>query len=182
MADEASQVDPNTDASNDANDSNEAATGSQAAPELTREELLAELARVRTEAGGRRVAGKEKDALLATIRAENEALKREKMTESQKLQADNEALRNENKVLAREKLQRAVAKATKLDPDLADLLTGESEEEMTKVAKKLVARVGEFKAGDAPTANSMLAGKRGKPVESSAEATGDAILRKMLAG
>jgi len=121
---------------------------------LTVEELKAELAKVRREAASRRVANKEKEKELEEFqkwkdsqKSELEkALERAKAAEEKAAKADLE------------KLQRKVAKDAGLDPELADRLIGDSEEELLADAKALAAKYKPSGAG------ATFAGRRGSAV------------------
>lgn len=122
----------------------------------TVEGLKAELAKVRREAAARRVANKDKDKELEEFQKWKEsqkselekALDRAKAAEAKAAKAD------------KEKLQRRVAKEAGLDPDLADRLIGDTEDELLEDAKALAAK---YRVSGT---NLTAAGRRGQPVTS----------------
>ena len=145
-----------------------------AAPELTREELLAEVSKLRKESAGRRVAKKEVDAKLK----EYEEWKLSQLSEVDRAKAETAKAEETVRVLLMEKAQRNAAKKAGLDPDYADRLRGETEEEMVADAKALVAKG--FGTKTSSTASNGLAGKRGKPVGAGAEQTESDWFRKQF--
>jgi len=137
---------------------------------LSKEQLEAEVKKLRQEAGGRRVLGKQKDAEHAKTLAELDEIKKSQMSEVDRVKAENAELAKAVNTMKVERLQLAVAKAAGLDPDLAELITGESEEEMLAKAEKLAAKTGGKSTQDTNTASNMFAGVRGKPVGADADA------------
>ena len=129
----------------------------EAAPELTQDELLKEVAKLRREAASRRVANKEKDARLK----EYDDWKKSQMTEVDRAKAETAELQSTVRELLSEKNRNTAAAKAGLDLEFADRILGDTLEEMTADAKRLAASLGKTaprKASDA------LAGQRGKGV------------------
>jgi hypothetical protein len=124
---------------------------------ITLEDALKELKKVRSEAARRRTSGKEKDAQLA----EYEEWKKSQLTDLQRAQAEKAEIEAELNKLKKGKLQVALAKKHGLDEDFAELISGDSEEEMNDVAKRLAAKLG-VKGSSKGAA--LFPGRQGKPV------------------
>lgn len=164
---EESQVDTNTEVDEGSADE----TGSQV--ELTREELLVEVSKLRRESAKKRVAKKEVDAKLQ----EYETWKLSQMSELDRAKAEKAKVEETLQELLREKHQAKAAQKAGLDPDFADRIRGETEDEMLADAKALVAKG--FKASGSNGAGN-LAGKRGKPVGANADQTESSWFREQL--
>lgn len=136
------------------------------ASELSKEDLLAEVQKLRREAGGRRVQNKalkaEQDAKLA----EYEEWKKSQMTETERLKVEKAALEQTAKELLSEKRRTAAAIKLGLDLEDIDLIKGDTEEEVMASAKRLAARLGVKKES---SSEGLFPGKRGKPVGSGAK-------------
>jgi len=125
---------------------------------LSPEDLVREVKKLRTEAARRRTSNKEKDAALAEL-AE---IKKSQMTEAERLKAENAEMAKTVKELRTEKLQTKFAKEHDIE-DYADLIVGETEDEMKANAKKLAVRLN-GKDGKAPASRQLFPGRQGKPV------------------
>lgn len=126
------------------------------------EELKAELAKVRREAAGRRVANRE----LEEKAKKYDEWQREQMTEVERLKADLAQAQTTAAEAARERTARSIAREVGLDPDDADLITGKSEDEMRASAERLAARLGARTSGTSRPADGLFGGTRGRPVAS----------------
>lgn len=144
---------------------------------LSKEELLAKLARVNREAASRRISNKEKEQKLA----EYEEWKRSQMSEADRLKVERDELKAMNDTLVREKVLGRVAKKANLDEDLVDLIKGDTEEEMLRSAKKLSEKFSKREPEKAPARGSELfPGKRGKPVGNDTGPDASAAFNSML--
>jgi acyl-CoA reductase-like NAD-dependent aldehyde dehydrogenase len=128
---------------------------------LTYEELAAELAKVRREAAAKRVTNKELDSKLK----EYDDWKQSQMSELEKANARAKALEEERKA---DLIELAIAKHG-LDEGDADLIAGNTKEEIFASAKRLSDRIGK-KTTDEPKEEppnpNLFPGARGKPVGS----------------
>lgn len=152
-------------------------------PKLSYEELEAELARTRNEAKTRRLQSKNKDAELEEFRN----WKKSQLTEAERLKQERDELQKEISDIRREALQRKVASKAGLDPDFADRIRGDSEEDMLEDAKRLAKKApavadAEEQKPSKPTASGMLAGQRGKPVGSKSPDSPKDWLNDLLRG
>jgi len=122
---------------------------------LTVDDYKKIVSKLRKEAGSRRLANKDLDAKLE----EYEKWKLSQMSEVDRVKSEKEAVERELAGYRREKLQTVVAAKVGLDEEYADLIVGDSEDEMITHAKSLKARL-------KPSANQsvMRPGARGKPV------------------
>lgn len=134
---------------------------------LTHEQALAELAKVRREAAGRRVSEKQLKADMAELQKYRDAEK----TELERLTERAEKAERIAAEHAREKTARAAAKNAGLDPDLWDVLRGSTEEELAASAENLAQRVGTKEAEKVDP----LAGFRGGPVRPAHESNNEAF-------
>jgi hypothetical protein len=164
MSDE-SQVDDNT------NENEDEGTELDASPELSAEDLLKEVAKLRKEAASRRVKNKDLDAKLS----EYEEWKKSQMSDLDRAKAEKAELEQTVLELKQETWRTAAASKAGLDADWADRVQGETKEEMIADAKRLAAALGEKTPGVG-----SLAGKRGKPVGSNPVQDEDAWLRAEL--
>jgi len=130
---------------------------------LTEAQLRAELAKVRREAAARRVKQRETDAALTELQKYKDAEK----TEMQRIQERAEKAETEAAAYAKEKAALAAAKQAGLDPEFAEFLRGNTEEELAKSAAELAARIPKKPASD------LLAGNRGGPVRSTGDSASD---------
>lgn len=126
---------------------------------LSIDELRAELAKVRREAAGRRVANRE----LEDKAKKYDEWQREQLTEVERLKADLETAKAELGKTARSRRAREIAKEAGLEADDADLIVGTSDEEMRQSAERLAARIGKPGAAQLP-ANGLFGGPRGSSV------------------
>ena len=124
------------------------------ATEETGRDYEAEIAQLRRENAKHRIQKQEKESELQEFRAWKDAQK----TEAQKLQERAERAEKELTTLRLDRLRAAVAKEAGLDPDLADRIRGESEDEMLEDAKSLAKKYGAKPSVD------VYAGRRGVPV------------------
>lgn len=125
--------------------------------ELTREQLEKELAKVRREAASNRVEKNAQKALVDELQKYRDSEK----TELELLKERAERAEAVAKEVGREKAARDAAKKAGLDPDLFDLLKGDTDEELEQHAAALKERLGATpKAG-----NDLLGGSRGAPVK-----------------
>jgi len=118
-------------------------------------DALKELDKVRKEAAARRVQSKENEEKASKW----EEHVRSQKTDLERLTEDKEKLAEEAKNLRLENLRNSVAIKTGLDPELVEFLTGETEDELTAKAKKLIAK----SAKPAKPAD-FFAGQRGTAV------------------
>lgn len=134
---------------------------------LSHEQALAELARVRREAAARRVSEKQIKADLEERQARRDAEK----TELERIAERAAKAEGELTKLQKERAARAAAKEAGLNPDLADLLKGETEEELLVSAKALAERM------PAPKASTpdLFPGTRGAAVGSTPKSTAEAF-------
>lgn len=140
---------------------NDALTG------LSHEQALAELAKVRREAAGRRLKTKEIEAQLAELQKYKDAEKTELELAIERASKAEEVASK----LTREKTAEKAAKDAGLDPALAEFLKGNTEEELLESAKALAARVG-VKQDSAPD---LFAGGRGGPVRAGNNSNAEAF-------
>lgn len=150
--------------------------GSEAktAPQLTYEELAAELAKTRREAAGKRVANKELESELDAFRKWKES----QMTELEKAQQRATDLEKDRR---NDLVELAIAKFG-LEDDDADLLAGLTKEEIFASAKRISDRLGKKPEADPkPTNPNLFPGTRGKPVGSGKDDPNEA-LRALLQG
>lgn len=148
--------------------------------ELTREELEAELRRVRNEAASRRITNRE---------LEEKAKRWEEYEESQKseLQRLQDALAERDRKLSDyqlEQTKRTLVDEYGLDKDDLELLVGSDEESNRKIAERLKAKNEKIANATPSRPADLLAGNRGTPVGStnnsvSGDASFDAMLRSM---
>lgn len=150
-----SQVDENTE-ENETVDSGTAIAG------LTPEQVASALKAARAEAAERRVAQKSLKEERDELQEKLDKIERSQMSEVDKQKAENEDLRKENKSLKLEMLRHDVAEEILDDPALADVLKGESKEEIVASANLLKSKLSP--QGERATASSMFAGVRGGPV------------------
>ena len=166
MSDE-SQVDDNT------NENEDEGAELDASPELSAEDLLKEVAKLRKEAASRRVKNKDLDAKLS----EYEEWKKSQMTEVERAKAEKAELEETVRSLQQENWRRDAAAKADLDPTWADRVQGETKEEMVADAKRLAeALSGQSKS---PGVGS-LAGKRGRGVGTAPVMSDDDWLRAEL--
>lgn len=154
-----SQVDDNTNENEDEVES--ATTG------LTPEQKDAALKAARGEAAERRVALKAAKDERDELQAKLDKIKHDQLSDVDKAKAENETLRQENKTLKLTMLRHDVAEEILDDPSLADVLKGESKEEIVASANLLKSKLSP--QGERATASSMFAGVRGTPVGDRAE-------------
>jgi DNA repair ATPase RecN len=129
------------------------------------------VAKLRREAGSRRVANKENEQKLK----EYEDWKKSQMSEVERVRAEKAEL---EQTLGKYKLldmKGEIAQRVGLNPQDADLISGDSEDEMVRHAKSLKARLTPGTA----TASDMRPGGRGTPVGESTELDKDAWLRSL---
>lgn len=138
--------------------------------ELSQEDLLKEVAKLRKEAASRRVKNKDLDSKLK----EYDDWKRSQMSEVERERAEKAELLNTVRVLREESWRRDAASKAGLDPDFADRLNGETEDELIADAKRLAAKLG--KTGTR-SSQDALAGKRGRPVGGAGTITEDEWFR-----
>lgn len=133
---------------------------------LTREQAIAELAKVRREAAKHRT---EKQAAKA-IAEELQRYKDAEKTELEKVTERAQRAEEELAKHARERAARDAVKAAGLDSEWADLVRGDTEEELLASAKALAERVGTG-AGPQPNLSAFNAagGKPVKPAENASE-------------
>lgn len=124
---------------------------------LTYDELAAEVARLRRENANKRVRNKDLDAKLK----EHDDWKKSQLSDVERANAEKAEVEKELVLLRNEKLQATAAKKAKLDPDLADRIKGDTEEEMLEDARRLAKR---YPASASANADTMFAGTRGNPV------------------
>lgn len=124
------------------------------------EDALKVIDKLRNENASRRVSDKAKDQALADAAKKWQDYEDSQKTELQRLQEKAEQLENQLAKESHERLQMKVAAEYKLDPDLAEFVTGSDEEEMRSRAEKLAKRMTPEKL---PTAD-LKAGDRGGPV------------------
>lgn len=139
--------------------------GVEDADGLTREQAIAELAKVRREAAKHRT---EKQATKAALE-ELQKYKDAEKTELEKLTERAQRAEQELAQANREKAARAAVKAAGLDSEWADLVRGETEEELAASAKALAERVGTKTAAQPNLSAFNAAG--GKPVKPSENAS-----------
>jgi len=146
-------------------------------PQLTYEELQAELSKVRKEAADRRVTAREKENELAEFRKWKES----QMTELEKAQA---RLAEVDKERYSDYVEIAQSKFGLEDEDL-EFLKGSTKTEILASAEKLAARLGrnagEQGGGQERVNPNLFPGTRGTPVGSGARDHND-ILRSQLQG
>lgn len=146
---------------------------------LTPEQKTAALKAARAEAAGRRVAEKDLKEQLAAAQAQLDEIKKGQMSEIDREKATNAELKEENRKLKLVELRRSVAKEVLEDTDLADLLAGETKEEMQASATLLKSKLSP--QGQRATASDMFAGVRGAPVGESAEDSEKAWFKSQFA-
>lgn len=122
--------------------------------QLTREQALAELQRVRREAAGRRVTTREQEDELKKFREWQDAQK----TEQQKLAEQNASLLSQVEQFQVQQRQSAAARAAGLPLEWADRVRGASDEEMVADAKKLAESL---KGGAGAPGGNLFGGARG---------------------
>lgn len=122
-------------------------------------QLEAERTQLRRENAKHRVAKQQKEAELEEFRTWKESQKTELERAAERAAQAEKELKN----LRAEKIQRDIAKEVGLDPDLADRIRGESEEEMLEDAKLLAKKYGSKPSVD------VYAGRRGVPVGANAQ-------------
>lgn len=154
----------------------EAQSGTES--ELTREDLLKVVADLRKENAGSRVRNKTEREEITRKLNEHDEWKKSQLSEVDRLKAEKDDAVKLATDLLREKRQATAAKKAGLDPDLADRISGDSDEEMLADAKKLAAKLPT--KGTAPDANSMFAGQRGAAVGSGKDANEADWFRKMF--
>jgi len=120
------------------------------------------VAKLRREAGSRRLKAKEVEEKLK----EYDDWKKSQMSEVDRVKAERAELETELKQYRMEKLQKSVAAKAKLDAEFADLIKGDSEEEMLAHAKTLKARL-----ATSGNPEGTRPGVRGAPVGGDAHAT-----------
>lgn len=124
---------------------------------LTKEQLVKELAKTRREAASNRVAKNE----LANTVSELQKYKDAEKTQLELLTERAERAELAAAEVLREKAARDAAKSAGLDPDLSDLLKGNTPEELAAHAAELKTRLGAASAGSVD----LLGGNRGAPVK-----------------
>lgn len=134
---------------------------------LTPEQQTAALKAARGEAAERRVALKAAKDERDELQAKLDKIKHDQLSDVDKAKAENETLRQENKTLKLTMLRHDVAEEILDDPSLADVLKGESKEEIVASANLLKSKLSP--QGERATASSMFAGVRGAPVGDRAE-------------
>lgn len=142
---------------------------------LTYEQMEAELARVRREAGNRR--NKEKD-LNDKLQKFTE-WEKSQMTELERAKAEKADLEKEMRELVQEKHQSIAGAKAGLDPELYDRIRGDSAEEMLEDAKRLAGRYPSTGTAKSP-AGDLFASERGKPVGSTSEESESEWFRKQF--
>lgn len=164
-------VEPN---GNDGNSGNEGQTGEN--KQLTYEEMAAELAKVRREAAGKRVANKELESELEQFRKWKES----QMTELEKAQARAADLEKERR---QDLVELALAKHD-LEDDDADLISGSTREEIFASARRISERLGkkDDKQDPPPRNPNLFPGTRGTPVGTGAKNDANDALRALLQG
>lgn len=123
---------------------------------LNKAELAKEIKKLRQENAARRVKFKE---------TEEAAQQWQKHVDSQKsalekLNEDYKKLQEEHKTSQLQVLQQRIATEMKLDPELAEFVTGSTEAEMRKKAEKLVEKYPSGVSGP----SQLMPGRRGEPV------------------
>lgn len=144
----------------------DAATDEDGASTLTHEQALAELAKVRREAAARRVSERQ-------LKAEREELQRYRDAEKTELEKIAERAQRAEAELAtvkREKMALDAAKAAGLGSEWADLVKGDSEEEMADSAQALAERIGSVKPAPPAGVFNSNTGQPVKAPESASEA------------
>lgn len=134
---------------------------------LTPEQALALVPKLRREAAKHRTEKQAAKALAEELQKYKDAEK----TELEKLTERAQRAEQELTQARREKAARDAAKAAGLDSDLADLVQGDTEEEMLASAKKLAERLDSKK----PNVSNFNSGNRNpvKPPESASQAFRD---------
>lgn len=150
MALEESQVDENLDPNEEVEEAQVAET------KLSYEDLAAEVSRLRRENASKRVKAKDLDDKLKKY----SEWEKSQMSELERAKAEKADVERQLRELTNERLQATAAKKAKLDPDLADRIKGETEEEMLEDARRLAKRY----PATASSADTMFAGTRGRPV------------------
>jgi hypothetical protein len=166
-----SQVDEST---NDSENEELESAGSDEG--LTLDDALKLVKKLRNESARRRTGSKEKDAQLA----EYAEWKKSQMSEVERAKADKDEIAQERDALRREKFQTQLAKKYELDEDLADLIGGATEEEMTASAKKLASKLGKSEKSSAKQ-ELFPSGKR-KPVSTGPNTTPGGLFNSILRG
>jgi len=123
----------------DATETSDEAT--EATSGLTLEQALAELSKVRREAAKHRTEKQAQKAVVEELQKYKDAEK----TELEKAVERAQRAEQELTSVRREKAARDAAKAAGLDSELADLVQGETEEELAASAKALAERLGTAK-------------------------------------
>lgn len=142
-------------------------------PQLSYEELQAELAKVRREAAGKRVKNNELESELEAFRKWKES----QMTEVEKAQSRLAALESERVADYREIAQTKFG----LDAEDMEFIHGSTKEEILASAEKYSARVGKRDTQESGGNPNLFPGTRGTPVGSRA-ADPNEHLRALLQG
>lgn len=140
---------------------------------LSYEELAAEVAKLRRENGNKRVKNKELDAKLK----EYDDWRKSQMSEVDRAKAEKAEVEKELHALRQEKLQSVAARKAKLDPDLADRIKGETEEEMFEDARRLAKK---YPASSSSGAGLFGGASGGRPVGEGKEESEDSWFRKQF--